>query len=91
MISAWAVLIVLLTASCSVFEAIPQPDLPDNIDAAEKLYLDLNLKGTEGVLQQILASPDEQPEVKAEALRKQARKSQKAVINRERTLEICTK
>ena len=68
-----AVLAVLLVAGCSVFEAVLQPDLPDNIDTAKKLYFGLDLKGTERVLQRILAAPEGQPESKAEALLMQAR------------------
>ena len=40
-------LTVLLASGCSVFEAVLQPDLPDNIDTAKEIYFGLDLKGTE--------------------------------------------
>jgi hypothetical protein len=68
-----AVLTVLLIVGCFVFKAVLTTDLPDNIDTAEKLYSGLDLKGTERVLQRILAAPEGQPESKAEVLLMQAR------------------
>ena len=68
-----ATLSVLLVAGCSVFEGVLQPDLPDNIDTAKKIYFGLDLKGTEPVLKRIVAAPEGQPKQKAEALIMQAR------------------
>jgi tetratricopeptide (TPR) repeat protein len=82
------VLSVLLAVSCFVLRTVLRADTPDNIDTARKLYFGLDLKGTERVLQRILAAPDEQPKVRAKALRMQARIAWKFHRKSEKTYEL---
>ncbi len=68
-----AVLTVLLVVGCCALKTLLKADLPDNIDTANQLYHNLDLKGAERVLRRILAAPEGQSKSKAEALIMQAR------------------
>ncbi len=48
-ITAGTVLTVLLIAGCSVFEAVLQPDLPDNIDTDRPLLVQAHLLTTDQI------------------------------------------
>ncbi len=72
-VAATTALIVLLVIGFCALLTVLRADPPANIDVAAKRFLSLDLKGTEKVLQRILAAPDGTPESKAEALIMQAR------------------
>jgi hypothetical protein len=88
MIATGTALTVLLIAGCFVFKTILKADLPDNIDTAKRLYLGLDLKGTERVLQQISAAPEGQPKLRAEAIIMQARIAWKFYKNSRQAREL---
>ncbi len=73
MIFATAAVTVVLVVGCCAVKTILKGDLPDNIDAAKKHYFGLDLKGTERVLERILAAPEGQPKFRSEALIMKAR------------------
>jgi hypothetical protein len=81
-------LTVLLGIGVFAFRTIFQAGPPANIDVAAKLFLSLDLKGTERVLQRILAGTEEPPKVRAEALRMQARIAWKFYEDPERAREL---
>jgi hypothetical protein len=73
MVAAGAALAVLLAVGFCASQRVFRADPPANIDAATKLYLNMDLKGTEQVLQRVLAAPEGTPESRAEALIAQAK------------------
>ncbi|UCD48991.1 MAG: hypothetical protein JSW27_15815 [Phycisphaerales bacterium] len=87
-VAAATALAVLLIVGFCVFQVVFRAESPASIDAASKLYLSMDLKGTERVLQRILAAPEGAPESKAEALIAQARIAWKFYKEPQRAREL---
>lgn len=87
-IVAAAFLAVLLAIGLCAFLTVLKADPPANIDAATKLYLNMDLKGTERIVRRILALPEGTAESKAEALIMQARIAWKFYQEPERARDL---